>query len=803
MSIPLTDKFVASIELESYFVDKDSGFPLTGGKVTFYIDTNRTVKKAVYQLTGAPGSYALEPLENPLTLSSVGTFQDELGNNIQIYYYPFEGDPSDESSVSEKYYITVESSEGVPQFTRENWPPIESGGNNNGDADIKNYIPNGQFLIYNDIVSSDISDAQPPYISQYGLLSQPIAQGGWAFQRSIGGTSSFNNSFTYLGGIAVAGLNDFPHAYFNFVCNTYNVSDSVRDLVIIFPGVHTLSAANPPGGQPFTFFFSAQSLDVNTYSFEVRVIQNFGTGGSPSATVNTLIDTVSIQSLDYYNITIPSFEADSATLGTDKNDYVAIAIRGPASSFSAAFTNFALVVGEIILDVFPVETQSEVLSETIYGTVELPRTDGWNLYLTPQYTLEGTQFDMSEIGDIIAMTNVKNFTDSLSTKTNRMICDGNSYLTEGYSPLGIPFARLQSFLWNSTYNVPVTGTGFDFATAYVTTNPTDEIRLSTNKSGLQTSTADGAIATGFTFANLSLGTITYDVTARIAGFSAASFQVRGNVIGVVNDANAGTSGFTVNQVYSSPKTYALFSVDILLAPAAGSYFSFWNTTAQFYVWFTVDGVGADPAPGGTGILVKILSTYTASDIAQTIVNVVSGSQVSLITTVAATTMSPGSYFQFYANGLLYNVWYEVQGAGTAPNVGGTNIKVSVSTADTAAQVVTKTQIAINMHSFASPNLQGVMLKGFSSNSNSLDPVPLSRFSVVDVGGLASGLNTYQDSANIEHLHTYDYVTLTSEGIQRAETPITEVTGTTTAETTYEGFEESRPFNYSVNYVIKY
>jgi hypothetical protein len=802
MSTPLNDKFVASIELESYFVDKDNGFPLAGGEVTFYIDTNRTVKKPVYQLTGAPGSYALEPLENPLTLSSVGTFQDELGNNIQIYYYPFEGDPSDESSVYEKYYITVKSSEGVPQFTRENWPPIEDTGGNNNNADIKNYIPNGQFLIYNDIISSDISDAQPPYISQYGILSQPIAQGGWFFQRSIGGTSSFNNSFTYLGGVEVAGLKDFPNAFFNFICDSYNSSDTIRDLVISFPGVHTLSAANPPGSEPFDFFFASQSLDANTYSFEVRVIQNFGTGGSPTATIDTLIDTVNVGSLDYHNVIIPSFDSNTATLGTDKNDYVAISIRGPASSFAAAFTDFALVVGDLILNFFPIETKSEVLSETIYGRVFTPRTDGWNLYLTPQYTLEGTQFDMSEIGDIIPMTNVANFTNSLSTNTNRMMCDGNSYITADYSPLGIPFARLQSVLWNSTYKVPVTGTGLNFATVYVTANPSNQIRISTNKPGLQTLTADGSNPTGFLFYDLCLGVTTYAVIANLAGLSSSSFQVAGTLAGsVLAIASAGTSGFTVNQIYSSPKTKSLFSVDIGANPLAGSYFTFSNTTTQFYAWFTINGVGADPAPGGTGILIPILSTYTTSETAQIIVNVISGYQVSMISTTSATTLIPGSFFQFYANSLLYNVWYEVQGIGNEPTVGGTNIKVSVLTADTGLQVSTKTQIAINMYSFASPNLQGVILKGYSSNANTLDPSPLSRYSVVDVTALTTGLNSYQDSANIEHNHGILAGDPNGSAGGSDDLWMYDINGDD--RTSFEGFEESRPLNYAVNYVIKY
>jgi len=47
----------------------------------------------------------------------------------------------------------------------------------------------------------------------------------------------------------------------------------------------------------------------------------------------------------------------------------------------------------------------------------------------------------------------------------------------------------------------------------------------------------------------------------------------------------------------------------------GKYFTFNDGTTAFYVWFTVDGVGTNPAPGGTGILCAVLGTDTNAQVA--------------------------------------------------------------------------------------------------------------------------------------------------------------------------------------------
>jgi hypothetical protein len=127
MAIP-SPLYYACFPLQEYFVDKDTGFPLAAGQVFFYEDTNRSVLKNVYQQEQQPnGEYQFALLPNPLTLSSVGTFQDNSGNDIIPFLYPFTGLPAAPTGILDLYFIEVYNSQGVLQFTREAWPPNSYG----------------------------------------------------------------------------------------------------------------------------------------------------------------------------------------------------------------------------------------------------------------------------------------------------------------------------------------------------------------------------------------------------------------------------------------------------------------------------------------------------------------------------------------------------------------------------------------------------------------------------------------------------------------------------------------------------
>ncbi len=140
--------------LQSYFVDKDTGAPLSAGIVTFYEENNKTVLKPVYELSVTPSNqYVYTQLANPLILSSVGTFIDENGNDIIPYYFPYT--PGYDGTVQppatlDLYYVTVYSAEGVFQFSRDAVPNLSPAGMINPAAEqTDNLLTNPQFAIVN------------------------------------------------------------------------------------------------------------------------------------------------------------------------------------------------------------------------------------------------------------------------------------------------------------------------------------------------------------------------------------------------------------------------------------------------------------------------------------------------------------------------------------------------------------------------------------------------------------------------------------------------------------------------------
>ena len=171
----LNSDYVTSVDLSPYLVDKTTGEPLASGIVTFYEDDNRTVGKVVYQLTGSPPDYTYTPLPNPIILSNTGTFQDTSGNDIAVYYYPY-----DANGNIQLYYITVTDALGTPQFTREAWPNEFASATSSVQTPVVNQIANSQF--------SQISFISPLTIAipTGTTVNVPIAP-GWIFNATATG----------------------------------------------------------------------------------------------------------------------------------------------------------------------------------------------------------------------------------------------------------------------------------------------------------------------------------------------------------------------------------------------------------------------------------------------------------------------------------------------------------------------------------------------------------------------------------------------------------------------------------------
>lgn len=133
--------YIPAFSLNTVFLDKDTGSPLSGGIVTFYEDEQRQTLKPVYQITGTSPSYTFTQLSNPMTLSSTGTFVDSLGNPVVPYFYPYSS-----SGAIELYYVTIYSSDAVLQATREAVPYVIDAGSGLLSSNVNNQISNPQFV---------------------------------------------------------------------------------------------------------------------------------------------------------------------------------------------------------------------------------------------------------------------------------------------------------------------------------------------------------------------------------------------------------------------------------------------------------------------------------------------------------------------------------------------------------------------------------------------------------------------------------------------------------------------------------
>lgn len=172
-----SSNFVALFPVQELIVDKDSGEPLSNGVVTFYEDNARSVLKPVYKQVQLPNStYDFVELNNPIILTSVGTFADDNGNDIIPFLYPYVGLPTDATrGALDLYYITVYAAlppvgTGALQFTREAWPPnSEDDTFNTQTENTENQISNPQFVEVNFVQSQGLT------VSVSGTTVSPIA----------------------------------------------------------------------------------------------------------------------------------------------------------------------------------------------------------------------------------------------------------------------------------------------------------------------------------------------------------------------------------------------------------------------------------------------------------------------------------------------------------------------------------------------------------------------------------------------------------------------------------------------------
>lgn len=787
--MPLDLRYVTAPSLEEYFVDKDTGLPLAGGIVTFYKDNDRTVKKDVFRITGSPPNYSYTPIANPMILSGVGTAQDD-GDNIIPYFYPY-----DENGNVELYYITVTNYLGVPQFTREGWPNV--GGGSSDTENVKNYVPNGQFLFHNNLPNDGLipNDASGQEVA--------IAQGGWYFERS-GNSATDYVTFTPFNSII-----DNPTGNPKFACTIQcqtGGGDSYKRLALRFYNVNMFASDT----QSYTFGFTARDNNPGALNANIDVIKYFG-DGSPSGTEIVNIENINIpDSYTAISTNILFGTNETETLGDEGTDYVEIAISFPSSSiFSASLVDFVLAPGEnVTVDPYPYQTNRETSSRSLTMAIP-PDPDGMDLFLPLMMTREGIAADHSQIGKIFM---------SLQTTPalGELPFDNEKYAYDGYSDDGIPYRRLADVLWNDTYKVYRLGSGLDYATVAYDSGTT--FYLVNNSAGAVTATTDGSTPTNFQFSLIHNGATVIPARAYLIG--GANFYVLNTLGGIVTDASAGTSPFTINtdiQGEDVGPVPELFQVNALggATITGGDYFSFYTVQSpppgtvqqQRYVWYTVNGAGADPTPGGIGIRVNILSTDDAFTVAfKTVVSINEAEATQIIINQTGASINQNAFFTFTTtDGVTdhdYMVWYNKDGAGTQPATSAIPIEVPIDGDYTEEQIALATQEAVNKKYFGLPSLDTNFFRVVDLISDEVDRG--NRFSKIP-GILASDLDlvgSFQLDTNIAHVHQYSKFATTGTLVTTATAGATNLDNTDD-NTQPTGNAESRPKNLAVSAFIKY
>lgn len=137
--------YIPLFNIEEVILDKDTGLPLSGGVVRFFRDLQRVTPKSVFQISGDPPDYSFVDVGAVFTLGISGTFVDGTGNPFVPYAYPF-----DAAGAEDRYFVTVVSAGGVPQFTREAVPFIGEGETPGEDRiNTENELSNPQFVEVN------------------------------------------------------------------------------------------------------------------------------------------------------------------------------------------------------------------------------------------------------------------------------------------------------------------------------------------------------------------------------------------------------------------------------------------------------------------------------------------------------------------------------------------------------------------------------------------------------------------------------------------------------------------------------
>jgi hypothetical protein len=758
--------------------------PLDGGLIFFFDDNDHSVMLPTYSNVSDPNNPVVNT--NPIELNVVGA--------CPLFY--LENRP---------YYVVVTDKNGDldnPIWTFEHY---NGSGGASGSSDLSvNYIPNGQFLLHHDLPAT--SDKAAGQIRE--AVTQ-IAYGGFTFEVPVGTTSTNFVTFEeYTDWAANPPSN--PLFALRARCTFPDSGDDKKDICVMWPDVNRFASET----ETYTLGFNGLDNLAGSVPVGLYLIKNFGTGGDPQT--EQLLTTFNLNSIATdFSFSFMFGSNEGASIGPDNDDFVKLALRPIVDQASdIKITNLQLRQGALNNPIYPETTERQDVSAGLGGGFPVPAYDDSQLNLYPVLTKTGWQYDDSRVGEVIALSYP-------TVPTGYTSADGSEFETVASFPDGVPCSRLQKKYMNVAANeyVPRYGTGKEFVTTYYINNtvPLQSLRIVNNKMGAVPNFTDGSSPSGFIFSNVYDGSVDTKSWGLIDS-TPNHFYIWGKEVGALDDIGitANTSGFTVSVIrLGQPAiepvlTRNIFSVTTIAATTlAGKYFEFNDVSNKYYVWYKVDGAGADPAPGGgaIGIQIDLLATYTAQEVANVTANAISGFKVTDASAPAGAAISASSFWLLNTQAKEFYVWYKKDGAGTDPAVPGKfPILVEILSTDTNIQVGEKTLLAINSKYFAIPDYRGMTLTGWD-NGAGVDLDSAQRWSYYNNVLSGNFVGTNQFDENVQHNHLTEISTAVYGGSPGGElffSPETLDFGFSDHVRNYnQGASASRPLNTYVNYVIKY
>lgn len=343
-----TSLLVASPTLQDYLVDKDTGFPLAAGIVTFYEDNQRNILKNWYYQSNNSPVYEYSAGPNPMTLTGVGTFSDANGNDVIPYFYPWnESIPGEQQF----YYVVVENSNEELQFTREGFPPLPPGSSSGtGSNDLENYLINNEFW-RNFGSATIVTPNTPTTINNTTYLYQtlaPSAHDGFSMPdiillKDIAGATDVLTFQKFPSGMSTL-MNDItPEYYLEWQCTSTQLGQMIK--CIQFPlQLHILALE----GQQATIVFHAK-YNGTFGQIGVNIFQFCGTGSGNSSFPTTQTFVLSNTWTKYTTIpfTLPSAGGVPVSGAGDDALYVQFTVP-PTSTFDILFAKPQLYLSNSI-----------------------------------------------------------------------------------------------------------------------------------------------------------------------------------------------------------------------------------------------------------------------------------------------------------------------------------------------------------------------------------------------------------------------------------------------------------------------